>query len=326
MRQAWGVEDPPETDSSRSDKVAADHDTDVGKRRAHGNRIGAVGEAAFRHLASREGLLPTKLEEDVGLDFVCQVDEDPDSASPSEVAGSMIGFAVRTTTSKDGRITLTRSDAVALLRADFRVCIVLIHSQDGDETGWFMPLDAENRNRLLDFLASDAGTHSLVPADCQPWSDLRIWLQSAVVAGATEQEKLRAAEHRLGEALGEVRLEVRRDSGGSITVVTVMDLYRSFSTLGEAERDALYVATFGAADRASSRMAALALRRDLISPLDELPWPIILAGFTQADDCVLRVDGDNSVAECAFVRTSNGEHVGWCRGNGFALTASRRRR
>ena len=167
---------------------------------------------------------------------------------PSEVAGSIVGFAVRVTNGKEGRISLSRSDAVSLLRADFRVCIVLISSRDDDDTGWFLPVDAKTRNRLHDFLSSDASTHLFTPGDCKPWSELRRWLRTAVVAGATEQETLRAVEHRLGEALGEVRLEVRWDSVGSVTVVT-MDLYRSFSTLDEAERDALYVATFGAADR-----------------------------------------------------------------------------
>jgi hypothetical protein len=270
--------------------------------------------------------LPTKIEEDVGFDFVCQVDEDPTSAAPSGIAPSLIGVAVRTTTRRDGRITLHRSDVVALLRADFPVSIVLVHSQGGQDTAWFAPLDADVRNRLLEFLASGAATHSLTPADCRAWSDIRSWVRSAVVAGATEQEKLRAAERQLGEALGDVRLEVRRGSNGAVTMVTAMDFYRTFSALDQAEEEALYVATFGAVDRKSERIASLALRRELVSALDDLPTPLILAGFTQADNCVLRVEGANGAADCEFIKTSNGEHVGWCRPNGFALTASRRRR
>jgi hypothetical protein len=120
------------------------------KRRAQANRIGAVGEAAFAHLAAREGLLPTKLQEDVGLDFLCQVDEDPHSRRSSTIAPIVIGVSVRSTTSAKGRIVLDRSDAADLLRADFPVCVVLLHEGQSD-TAWFAPLDTEFRGRLLDF-------------------------------------------------------------------------------------------------------------------------------------------------------------------------------
>ena len=102
-----------------------------------------------------------------------------------------------------------------------------------------------------------------------------------------------------------------------------MDLYAYFSTLDDDDRYKLYEATFGAADRASSRIAALALKQELVSELNRLPSPFVLQGFTYVDHSVLRVDGPAGSAECMFVKTSNGEHTGWTRGNGFSLTASK---
>ncbi len=293
------------------------------KRRAPANRIGARGEAAFAHLAAQEGLIPTKLQEDVGLDFICQVDEDPHSLQSSTIASGVVGVSVRSTTSTDGRIALDRSDATDLLRADFPVCVILIKEEGGSDTPWFMPLDAEFRDRLLTFLASQKASLSVTPKTFRPWSEFRSWVTAALVPGSTEQEKIRAAERRLGQSITDVTLEIRRDAHGSLTVVTAMDLYAYFSTLDDDDRYRLYEATFGAADRASSRIAALALKQELVSELNHLPSPFVLQGFTYVDRSMLRVDGPAGSAECMFVKTSNGEHTGWSRGNGFSLTASK---
>ena len=61
------------------------------KARAPSNRIGAEGEGVFVRVATQHGLLPTKIAEDVGLDFVCEVDEDPKSPKASHISGALIG-------------------------------------------------------------------------------------------------------------------------------------------------------------------------------------------------------------------------------------------
>ena len=294
-----------------------------GKRRAAANRIGTRGEAAFSYYATLAGLLPTKFQEDVGLDFICQVDENPASFPSSTIASAVIGVSVRSTSKVGGRIALDRSDAADLLRADFPVCVVLLEENGLSDTPWFASLDAGFRDQLLNFLASKRKTFTFTSNECRPWSDFRSWVDSAMTPGSAEQEKIKAAESRLEKSIANVKLEVRRDARGALTIVTAMDLYAYFSTLDDADRYKLYEATFGAAHRASSRVKSLALKKELVSELSHLPDPWVLGGFTYLNHSVLRVEGVAGSADCTFTKTSNGEHTGWCRGNGFSLTASK---
>jgi hypothetical protein len=296
------------------------------KRRTPSQRIGSAGEAAFRHLASQQGLLPTKMEEDFGLDFICQIDEDSTAKSSSTIGPMVLGVSVRSTNRRDQRVTLSRADATALLRADFPVSFVLVDPDARSPQAWFKPLDAAFRDELLTFLSSTKAKLSQSPQSCRPWTEVTEWLSSAIKVGFTEREKLGAAEERLRRSIEEVSLEVRRTSDGAVTVLTSMDLYAYYKTLDESEGEKLYQATFGAANRASERISQLALKRELISELDQLPQPLILRGFTYEDPRVLRVEGSSGVAECTLLKRSNGEHVGWCLPEGFALTASKRKK
>jgi hypothetical protein len=87
-----------------------------------------------------------------------------------------------------------------------------------------------------------------------------------------------------------------------------------------------YEATFGAPHRASSRIGALALKQELITELSGLPSPFVLQGFGYIGHRPLQVDGPAGRSECTFAHASNGEHSGWCRDIGFALTVSKSKR
>lgn len=78
---------------------------------ARSNDIGDEGEDAFRWFARRHGMLPTKLERDYGVDFICQVAGERGQTGARPVLGALAGFSVRSTTRPDERITVTRKDA-----------------------------------------------------------------------------------------------------------------------------------------------------------------------------------------------------------------------
>jgi hypothetical protein len=186
-------------------------------------------------------------------------------------------------------------------------------------------VDADFREELLTFLTSKNETMSLTPSACEPWSSIRARLTAAMDDGFIEQQKITAAERRLAVAIENVSLEVRRGSDGSLTLVTAMDLYSYFRRLDGPDSQKLYEATFGAAKRASARISQLALKQELVSELETLPKPLVLRGFTYDDPRILRVQGPAGESEGSFLRTSNGEHSGWCMPQGFALTASKRK-
>jgi hypothetical protein len=136
---------------------------------------------------------------------------------------------VRSTGKSAKSVSLDRQDATNLLRADFPVCVAIVDDAPSVPTAWVRPLDSKFREQLLSFLASDARTLSIKPADCVPWSDIRQWLVT-VKFGSVEEGRISAAQHRLQETIGDVSLEVRRDSGGAVTVVTALDLYDIYAT------------------------------------------------------------------------------------------------
>jgi hypothetical protein len=99
----------------------------------------------------------------------------------------------------------------------------------------------------------------------------------------------------------------------------------SMQHLDESDAQKLYEATFGASFLISPRIGQLALKKELVLELEGLPQPFVLRGFTYEDARQLRVESSSGAAQLPFMKRSNGEHVGWCLPQGFALTASKRK-
>ena len=118
-------------------------DSASGKRRSFSQRVGSGGELAFRNLSHRQGLLCTKVEEDFGIDFMCQVDSDPLSRDASNIASTVVGACVRATSSSTGTVYLYPGDAKNLLNSGTPLVFVLVHLASG-------PAEALMYHRLVD--------------------------------------------------------------------------------------------------------------------------------------------------------------------------------
>ncbi len=295
------------------------------KRIAPSNDIGSEGESAFHWFARRQGLLPTKLSEDVGVDFLCQVAGSPAEDGSRPVLGAIVGFSVRTTTSVDGRITLSRKDAFALLRLDVPAGVVLVQPTETAADIHHRMVDVEFAEQLAAFLADEHQTMSLTPAHCHPGARLREDVLQAMQPGRVEQRRVAVARHRLEGKLPIVSLEVRRDTHGALTIVSAMRLYDYFEQLDEADRRMLYLATFGATSLQQQRLGELAVREDVVAELDGLPEPYLIGGQILSDPRALRVEGLAGNAACPMTYTANGDHHGYSYPAGFALTISHRR-
>jgi hypothetical protein len=295
------------------------------KKRAPSNRIGAEGEAVFVRVAARHGLLPTKISEDVGLDFVCEVDEGPKSLRASHVSNVLVGACVRATTSEYARVTLDRADASVLLRADFPIFIALIHLGDGSDGFHYRFVDDSFGSELAEFLDSASKTLSLTPERCRPEADFRRELEEMIRPGMVEQVRLALAERRIGQRVAKVTVEVNRDAHGQRTVVTALNFYEYFQQLSELEQDQLYAATFGSPDHQQDRLRELALHEELLTGLEGLPQPYVLGGSVAAEPVELAVADPANKSSCRFTYTANRDHSGYVHDAGFALTISKRK-
>ena len=258
------------------------------------------------------------------MDFICQVDEDP-TAATSTVSGGVVGACVRSTTASDGRIRLDRGDAATLLRATFPICLVLVHIVNGEERFFHRFVDVSFAVELMDFIEGDRRTYSLTPRRCREEVRFRADAELMLEPDSGERRRLALAQRRVGRAIADVAIEVRRHAEGQLTLVTAFTFFDYFEQLEDADRRQLYAATFGAPAHQQQRLRELGLRHDVLAGLRDLPQPYVLSGFTIADPADLVVIDDKGEACCEVSYTSNGEHSGYAHDAGFALTISHRK-
>lgn len=294
-------------------------------KRSRPQRLGPVGEAAFRLFCANNLLTANKVEEDFGIDFFCQVDKAPSFSATGQIGGVVVAASVRGSTGRDARIRLTRDDASVLLRAQFPVVVALIDERDRMRpVVYHRFLDAAFALDLLAFLDSSRTTVSFTPKQFQDESAFAAALAVATAEGQLEALRLQVAQSRLASTLGDATVEVHRTARGQFTFVTAVHLFRYFDDADEASRRAIYLATFGALGRQHERIAALAIREGIIRELDRLPAPYIVAGFSLADEVAVTVSGSWGTASCVFERTGNDTHLGYVHHGGFAITISHR--
>jgi hypothetical protein len=303
--------------------VAALH----GKRRSFSQRVGTKGENEFRNFADRQGLIATKVDEDFGTDFFCEIDLDHDSNASSAVGHTIVSVCVRASSGKDGRIRLKKNDAFSLLRARGCMMLTLIHVNfDKRESNkvYFRFVDEVLSLKLRKFLKNESKmTLSLTPIELYSEEEFRSRLAISTQPGYLEEVAVRVAESGISDDIADVNVDVHRSSAGSFTAVTTFNFYDLFERLNEESRQQLYEATFGIPLAQQKRIAKLAIRSNVIDSLEKLPHPYVIGGLTTTEDVELRLTNDHTSARCKFIHTENGEHYGWVHSAGAALTVSK---
>lgn len=288
-------------------------------------RIGDLGEAAFRVFCSGNGLTANKFDQDYGLDFFCQVDNAVSFMGMGTIGPTMVVASVRSSTRRDARITLDRADVELLLRSTTPALVALLDLRDADRPEVrYRFLDVSFASELLSFIESDRGTVSFTPTSFRSRGTFAADLAEAVSDGSVERTRLQIAQRRLDAALDGATVEIHRGPLGQYTLITAVDLFGSFDDADEAGREAIYLATFGCEAQRQQRIEALGLREGLINALAPLPGPYVVAGFTPVEEAELTVSGPSGSATCRFEWASNGLHWGYTHPAGFAFTFSAR--
>lgn len=297
-----------------------------GKRRTPEQRIGDIGEDHFRLFCTSNNLLPTKVERDYGLDFLCQVDLAASLSQTGTLAGTPVGFSVRATARADGRIKLTRSDAECLLAAELPVALALVNLRDGQGTEiYFRFLDRDFIVELHEFLSSAKKVKHFKPADLKSAAIFRDELAPALAPGFVEKARVAAAELLASPVEGAVCVEVRRGSQGELTLTTAFDFYRLFDRRSPDQLKALMIATFGAPRFRDDRLSRLALNAGLCGGLARLPAPYMLRGFMMDGPASMRIRGADDGVELSLLKTADEHHVGWVHEAGVAFIGGERR-
>ena len=125
-----------------------------GKRLSRSNIIGEEGELLFKRWALKHQLTANKANQDIGIDFFCQVTAPVPGSTSVEGQGPVLGAQVKTVdNSEDARLIIDRVDATDLLRQTQATCLFGIRLSD--ESVHFQFLDRNFIDRLLAFLDTE---------------------------------------------------------------------------------------------------------------------------------------------------------------------------
>lgn len=293
----------------------------MAKKRKQQQRVGRIGESAFEAFAVQHHLIPTRPSDDFGFDFLCQVEE-PSGPDTKSISGDVIGVSVRTTASRRVRVRIRRSDAETLLSAKFIVCLALVDYSTGAAKVYYRFLDEDFAIELTRFLSTERATIDMTPARCRDESAFETDLGNAIRGNAPERIRVAVARSRLVEYLPDASLQVARDDGGELTVVSVGNFYSFFARSDAPQRDELYAAVFGAPRLRFERLAELGPRPEVAQALARLPEPFLLGG---ADETKFTVVAENSSGRdmLEMIRVVTPTHTGWVHEAGFSITISK---
>ena len=125
-----------------------------GKRLSRSNIIGEEGELLFRRWALKHQLTANKANQDIGIDFFCQVAAPVPGSTSVEGQGPVLGSQVKTVEDgKDARLIIDRVDAIDLLRQTQATCLFGIRLSD--ESVHFQFVDRNFIDRLVAFLDTE---------------------------------------------------------------------------------------------------------------------------------------------------------------------------
>ena len=254
-----------------------------------------------------------KLDGDVGVDFLCRVDQDSSSTGVSRVSGLLMGACVRTTAAKDRRISLGRADASVLLGAAFPLCLALIHLTHGAQS-LLLPLRGRHLFHetlgLPRFIAQDVVANA---GALQLGSRFSERHRAAVRPGVVEQ--VQVAEGLLGHPARQPRQANGRNDAQL--------LWTTFSSYPNANATG-YMCRLQGTDLQRRRLGELVLREDCWPALRDYPSHTSSA----ASRPQMRRTWSPSLSPMntlSVYDTSNGGHSGYVHDAGFALTISKRK-
>lgn len=298
-----------------------------GKRRSFAQRVGTDGELAFRLIASSNGLIPTKVEEDFGTDFWCQIDLDHESRRSSAISTTVIGACVRATTSSTGTVYLSPGDARNLLSSGTPMVFVLVHLTAGAANSpvYHRLVDEQFISEMQAFLKSGHTRMEVGSEQCRGMVDFRDSVDQMLEHGYSNRVQVAVAEAGVNTVLPNTNVHVRTGATGQLTWVSTVDYYSLFERLDDDQERQLLHAAFGSEEHTAARLAELRLRSDVIDYLTSLPQPLVFSGFSQEMTTALRVIRDKHNVIEPFTYRAIGTHSAYVHDVGISLIFSEAR-
>ena len=289
-----------------------------------GQQVGSSGEKFFAYWASQHRLLATKAEDDIGIDYLCQVSTPVQGSTSLEAQGSMLGAQVKSVVSgASARVVLERIDAVDLLNQTQATCLFGV--QLDAEIVRFRFIDTGFVDQLLTFVAGNNESWSFPFADLSEDAE-DFYIALAQIANPFFQQRLRIhqAQRRLERAIPGAAFSVRTCGAGTSSYVHVPRVHDAYLIDEAAAGNArIQILERGYADPTQQGIGFLPEIQQIVNETQSTA--LVLTGAAgEIVDVKIRSNGDEATA--SFDVREYRDEVSLVHRAGFRLTVSAARK
>ena len=292
------------------------------KRRSVSQKVGRQGELIFEGWANEGHFSANKLENDFGVDFVCQ-QMLPAGKFTEEVTGLSVFVQVRaSSTEKKPRIGFDRVDVETALRHEGVFCLVGVHMTT--KQVYYRWLDIPLLQEWVEFLRTDQKTITM-RLDTMSTNVIRFSRELTEVSRHAQRSKfLRArAEANLESVMPGAILRLNTGSQGDWASVAVPDLL-SIVHVGPHDHEALASAMFRPVPFETGFMDVIAQHRPhkaLMSVGDLVDGPVYVAGPGDVE-LELEIERDGRTVRAPFTMRRVRDERAYIGASGLVLRIS----
>jgi hypothetical protein len=278
---------------------------DRAKRRSLSQRIGRKGESLFTTWAIDRHLSPNRAEEDLGVDFFCQVLRASAAGVSEDVTGGVLAVHVRATEGDSRpRIRLDRIDAIDMLEHNYPACLIGLRVSPPKIGFLFLqePLIA----RLQDFLHSTRSSLSIRLAEFG--TDPAVFdreLPAHVQPGFQHRLAIYKAQRAIETAAPGTSVETRQTASGGNTTVEVPWLASAFS-IDPGNRNEVRVLAFEEG-KTPDAWPGVSIRPEFMPLLELADGPTYLLGRWEGEEEITARLGTDSASTSFRIRRVGNE-------------------
>lgn len=289
---------------------------------------GRRGEKAFEYWSTELGLLPTNLQPDEGIDYVCQVVGDRTKKTSHAMTANLVAAWVRASEKNDVKVQIGRDDAIHLLGTNVPALVILVDlkTQDSFPRLHVRILDAKFLRELWSFLRGTKKSRTLRADACiSDRNEIEKAIQKLLRPGARERLDALKRELKVQHALPGASYKNITTSEHSLSLVDLPDCWAQFDLNATGARSLRDAAVFGRQEFFHARMARMPLRQELSSVFTDLPNPVVIRGlaFSEGAKATLTARGPYGEAKCTFQSRHHDIWLGYCHSTGLTIRVSK---
>jgi hypothetical protein len=246
-----------------------------GKRRSKSQRIGKIGEKLFEIWATARQLTTQKVEEDVGIDFFCQIMKTI-GAGVEEATGAVLAVQARSVEGRRKRVRLSREDAENILRTEAPFCLIGVDTES--HSIFYKFLDEKFVRLLHSFLMSDNRSISFKVDDLQNDSN-RFLAELNQVRRPSLQHRLLMlkAELNIASVIPGGRLFIRQGTEGDFAIVSAPWLTAAFEVSSHKQSEIAEL-FFEEGKLPASEIEGFRMRPEIKKLFDIVDGKVLLSG------------------------------------------------